>query len=172
MPGIGEGMRRLRTSFDRLLRGDDDGRAGETDSADVITPPQWLGVCGLVAAAAILSCVALVTLSPREGLLFAIAAVLALIVCLLLMRHRRFNRTLAAERRQLRVAVNNIPQGLVLYDASARIIVCNQPYLDMFGLSPDVAKRGCTMRRLIEHRKEPARSTAMSRRSAPPSFAT
>jgi diguanylate cyclase (GGDEF)-like protein len=147
-------MRRLRTSFDRLLRGDNDGRAGETDSADVITPPQWLGVCGLVAAAAILSCVALVTLNPREGLLFAIAAVLALIVCLLLMRHRRFNRTLAAERRQLRVAVNNIPQGLVLYDASARIIVCNQPYLDMFGLSPDVAKRGCTMRRLIEHRKE------------------
>jgi diguanylate cyclase (GGDEF)-like protein len=50
--------------------------------------------------------------------------------------------------------VNNIPQGLVLYDASARIIICNQPYLDMFGLSPDVARPGCTMQRLIEHRKE------------------
>jgi diguanylate cyclase (GGDEF)-like protein len=147
-------MRRLRTSFERLLRGDDDGHAGEADSVDVMTSPQWLGVCGLVAVAAILSCVALVTLSPRESVLFAIAAVLALTVCLLLMRHRRFNRTLAAERLQLRVAVNNIPQGLVLYDAFARIIVCNQPYLEMFGLSPDVAKRGCTMRRLIEHRKE------------------
>ena len=61
---------------------------------------------------------------------------------------------LAAERRQLTVAVNNIPQGLVLYDASARIVICNQPYIDMFGLSPDVAKPGCTMHRLIEHRKE------------------
>ena len=73
---------------------------------------------------------------------------------LLLRGHQRFDRTLAAERRQLRTAVDNIPQGLVLYDASARIVICNQPYIDMFGLSPDVAKRGCTMQRLIEHRKE------------------
>ncbi|WP_456734391.1 EAL domain-containing protein [Bradyrhizobium sp. USDA 3364] len=51
-------------------------------------------------------------------------------------------------------AVNNIPQGLVLYDASARIIICNRPYLEMFGLSPDVAKPGCTMQRLIAHRQE------------------
>ena len=61
---------------------------------------------------------------------------------------------LAAERRQLSLAVNNIPQGLVLYDASARIVICNQPYIEMFGLSPDVAKPGCTMQRLIQHRKE------------------
>ena len=37
---------------------------------------------------------------------------------------------------------------------SARIIICNQPYIEMFGLSPDVAKPGCTMQRLIAHRKE------------------
>jgi diguanylate cyclase (GGDEF)-like protein len=42
----------------------------------------------------------------------------------------------------------------VLYDASARIIICNQPYIDMFGLSPEVVKPGCTMQRLIAHRKE------------------
>ena len=36
----------------------------------------------------------------------------------------------------------------------ARIVICNQPYIEMFGLSPDVAKPGCTMHRLIEHRKE------------------
>jgi diguanylate cyclase (GGDEF)-like protein len=71
-----------------------------------------------------------------------------------LRRHRLTDQRLVAERRQLSIAVNNIPQGLVLYDASARIIICNQPYLDMFGLSPDVAKPGCTMQRLIAHRKE------------------
>ena len=146
-------MRRLGTRFDRFLRGDD-WRAAAADSVEIMTPPQWLGVCGLVAAAAILTCVALATLSLREGVLLAVAVILALTVCLLLMRHQRINRTLTAEQRQLRVAVNNIPQGLVLYDASARIIVCNQPYLEMFGLSPDIAKQGCTMRRLIEHRKE------------------
>ena len=72
----------------------------------------------------------------------------------MLRRDRLTDRRLAAERRQLSIAVNNIPQGLVLYDASARIIICNQPYLDMFGLSSDVAKPGCTMQRLIAHRKE------------------
>src|SRR5205085_10118695 len=69
-------------------------------------------------------------------------------------RYRLSDQQLAAERRQLSVAVNNIPQGLVLCDASARIVICNQPYLEMFGLSPDVVKPGCTMYRLIEHRKE------------------
>jgi diguanylate cyclase (GGDEF)-like protein len=50
--------------------------------------------------------------------------------------------------------VNNIPQGLVLYDDSARVTVCNQRYIEMFGLSPDVAKPGCSMHDLISHRKE------------------
>ena len=90
----------------------------------------------------------------RERVLLAIAAVLAVVVGLLLRRHRRSNQQLAAERLQLSVAVNNIPQGLVLYDASARIVICNEPYREMFGLSPDVAKPDCTMHRLIAHRKE------------------
>src|SRR3989440_12680925 len=90
----------------------------------------------------------------RERVLLAAVAILAGVVGLLARRHRLSDQRLAAERRQLSVAVNNIPQGLVLYDASATIIICNQPYLDMFGLSPEVAKPGCTMQRLIAHRKE------------------
>ncbi|MFB9269642.1 putative bifunctional diguanylate cyclase/phosphodiesterase [Bradyrhizobium erythrophlei] len=92
--------------------------------------------------------------SVREGLLMAAVAILAVIVFLLLKRHQASNERLAAERRHLMTAVNNIPQGLVLYDASARIIICNEPYIEMFGLSPDVAKPGCTMQRLIAHRQE------------------
>ena len=83
-----------------------------------------------------------------------LSSVLVMVAGLLLRRHRLTDQRLAAERRQLSIAVNNIPQGLVLYDASARIIICNEPYLEMFGLSPDVAKPGCTMQRLIAHRKE------------------
>lgn len=90
----------------------------------------------------------------RERVLLALVAILAVIAGLLARRDRLTDRQLAAERRQLSIAVNNIPQGLVLYDASARIIICNQPYIDMFGLSPEVAKPGCTMQRLIAHRKE------------------
>ncbi len=92
--------------------------------------------------------------SLRERVLLALVAVLSVIAGLLVRRDRLTDQRLAAERRHLSTAVNNIPQGLVLYDASARIITCNQPYLDMFGLSPDVAKPGCTMQRLIAHRKE------------------
>ncbi|NEU95987.1 EAL domain-containing protein [Bradyrhizobium sp. UFLA 03-164] len=92
--------------------------------------------------------------SEREGLLMAAFAIMATIVFLLLKRHEVSDARLATERRNLITAVNNIPQGLVLYDASARIIICNRPYIEMFGLSPDVAKPGCTMQRLIAHRQE------------------
>jgi diguanylate cyclase (GGDEF)-like protein len=90
----------------------------------------------------------------REWVLLGLVAVLALIAGLLARRDRLTDQRLAAERAQLSIAVNNIPQGLILYDASARIIICNQPYLDMFGLSPEVVKPGCTMQRLIAHRQE------------------
>ena len=111
-----------------------------------------LAVCGILLAAVIAADPA--AWSLRERVLLALVAVLAVIAGLLVRRDRLTDQRLAAERRQLSIAVNNIPQGLVLYDASARIIICNQPYLDMFGLSPDVAKPGCTMQRLIAHRKE------------------
>jgi diguanylate cyclase (GGDEF)-like protein len=113
-----------------------------------------LAVCGVLLAAIVATDLATSAWSLRERVLLAIVAVLAAVAGLLLRRDRLTDRRLAAERRQLSIAVNNIPQGLVLYDASARIIICNQPYLDMFGLSPDVAKPGCTMQRLIAHRKE------------------
>ena len=113
-----------------------------------------LALCCVLVAAAISADVAASAWSLRERLLFATVVVLSVVVGLFLRRHRLTDQKLTAERRQLSIAVNNIPQGLVLYDASARIIICNQPYVEMFGLSPDVAKTGCTMHRLIEHRKE------------------
>jgi diguanylate cyclase (GGDEF)-like protein len=125
--------------------------AGPVERAGAIT---WFAVCCVLLATAVVGDIATSGWSLRERLLLALVAVLALVAGLLLRRDRLTDRRLAAERRQLSIAVNNIPQGLVLYDASARIIICNQPYLDMFGLSPDVARPGCTMQRLIAHRKE------------------
>src|SRR5262249_43692939 len=45
-------------------------------------------------------------------------------------------------------------QGLVLYDKSSRMVLCNQRYIDMYSLSPDVVKPGCLFRELIQHRKD------------------
>src|SRR5205814_8638540 len=96
--------------FERRLRGDGDRDALEAGPVDGAATLQWLGLGGLVAVTAVLACFALAASSLREGALLAVAAVLALTVALLLKRHQRFDRTQTAERRQLRTAVNNIPQ--------------------------------------------------------------
>jgi diguanylate cyclase (GGDEF)-like protein len=134
--------------------------SGQQMSGDAAGPAQGAGAitrlaaCCVLLATAVVGDIAIREWSLRERLLLALVAVLAVAAGLLLRRDRLTDQRLAAERRQLSIAVNNIPQGLVLYDASARIIICNQPYLDMFGLSPEVAKPGCSMQRLIAHRKE------------------
>jgi methyl-accepting chemotaxis protein len=51
-------------------------------------------------------------------------------------------------------ALNHMSQGLCMFDKSARITVCNRQYLNIYKLSPQVVKPGCTLRGLIEHRKQ------------------
>jgi PAS domain-containing protein len=83
-----------------------------------------------------------------------IAFILFLIVRKLSRRHEDAERRLALEKERLDTAVNNMTQGLLLYDADARIVLCNRRYLEMYGLSSDVVKPGCHFRDLIAHRKE------------------
>jgi diguanylate cyclase (GGDEF)-like protein len=64
-------------------------------------------------------------------------------------RHR-----LSIEKQRLDTAVNNMSHGLLLFGADERLILCNERYLEMFGASPDVVKPGCTLRELIQHRKD------------------
>ena len=55
---------------------------------------------------------------------------------------------------RLDMAVNNMSHGLLLFDASEHIVVCNRRYIEMYGLSPDIVKPGCTFRDLIRHRQQ------------------
>ena len=41
-----------------------------------------------------------------------------------------------------------------MFDGSAQIVICNEAYLRMYSLSPAVVKPGCTLRGLIEHRRD------------------
>jgi diguanylate cyclase (GGDEF)-like protein len=61
---------------------------------------------------------------------------------------------LRAQNTRFDIAINNMTQGLLLYDSSERLIVSNRRYLEMYGLSPDVVKPGLTFRDLIAYRKE------------------
>lgn len=83
-----------------------------------------------------------------------ILATLFLIVRQLNRQHRSAERMLAQKSTHLDTAINNMTQGLLLFDANARLVVCNQRFVDMFGLSGTVVKPGCHFRDLIQHRKD------------------
>src|SRR3984893_17538710 len=75
-----------------------------------------------------------------------ITAMLFLFVRKLLQQHR-------VEKQRLDTAINNMTQRLLLYDSSERLVVCNQRYISMYGLSADLVKPGLGFRDLVAHRK-------------------
>jgi diguanylate cyclase (GGDEF)-like protein len=85
---------------------------------------------------------------------FVILATLFLIVRQLRHQHIGAQSKLSEKTTHLDMAINNMTQGLLLFDGSGRLVVCNAQYLEMFRISPEVAKPGCYLRDLINHRKE------------------
>ncbi|WP_375314733.1 EAL domain-containing protein [Bradyrhizobium sp. A5] len=83
----------------------------------------------------------------------AIAGVLIAIVRKLLEQHRASRERLTLEKLRLDRAVNNMTQGLLLFDAELRLVVCNERYIEMYGLSADVVKPGRSFHDIIAHRK-------------------
>ncbi|MBW7966446.1 EAL domain-containing protein [Bradyrhizobium sp. BR 10261] len=83
-----------------------------------------------------------------------IAGVLTAIVRKLVEQHRMSRERLTLEKQRLDRAVNNMTQGLLLFDAERRLVVCNQRYIEMYGLSPDIVRPGYSFRDIIAHRKE------------------
>jgi len=64
-------------------------------------------------------------------------------------KRRRVSKTAAL----LAEALNNMPHGVLMFDATAHLLVCNQRYIDMYSLSADGVKPGLSLRKLIEQRK-------------------
>ena len=61
---------------------------------------------------------------------------------------------LSNDNLRLRETPNNLTHGVVMFDESAKIVVCNDRYIEMYGLSKDVVKPGCTFLAMIKHRKQ------------------
>jgi methyl-accepting chemotaxis protein len=59
---------------------------------------------------------------------------------------------LRRQNHQFATAVNNMSQGLCMFDARGRVLLFNDSYLQMYKLSPDVVRPGCTLRDLINWR--------------------
>ena len=43
-------------------------------------------------------------------------------------------------------------QGLVMFDGSEQLVLCNSRYLEMYGLSPSIVKPGSKLIDLVRHR--------------------
>jgi len=61
-------------------------------------------------------------------------------------------RRLRHNGRLLALALNNMTQGVVMFDAAGRLVVCNDQYLSMYGLSPDIVRPGAKLIDIVRHR--------------------
>jgi PAS domain S-box-containing protein len=61
---------------------------------------------------------------------------------------------LREREQELDAAVENMPHGLIMFDATGRMLVCNQRYIEMHHLSPEMIRSGCTLRQLLDHRAD------------------
>lgn len=84
----------------------------------------------------------------------AISVLLFLVVRKLSQQHLASKQRLTLEKQRLDTAVNNMTQGLLLFDSTRRLVICNQRYIEMYGLSAEVVKPGCSFHDVIAHRAQ------------------
>ncbi len=88
---------------------------------------------------------------PPGSLAVAVASVAAAILGVSLISAFA-DRRLDDKGRLLDMALNNMTQGVVMFDATNRLVVSNQRYLEIYGLSADVVKPGAKLIDIIRHR--------------------
>ncbi len=85
------------------------------------------------------------------------AAVTVALMILLIVRqqtlaHNLSMQRLAQEKQRLDTTINNMSQGLVMFDAAERLVVCNDHYIEMYGLSREIVKPGCLFIDILRYR--------------------
>jgi methyl-accepting chemotaxis protein len=61
-------------------------------------------------------------------------------------------RQQSKEVEQIRTAIDSMAQGLCMFDADERLVVCNAQYYKMYELTPDDVKPGATLTEVLEKR--------------------
>ena len=112
------------------------------------------GIAGFLAAFGIMTLLPEGWLAPLAGSRIAIMTLLAAIAGLLtagivaaaVMHEQR------QEIIQLRMTTDSMPQGLCMFDANERLVVCNTQYYRMYELTPDDVKKGSTLSDVLKRR--------------------
>jgi diguanylate cyclase (GGDEF)-like protein len=88
--------------------------------------------------------------------LFAILAVLGLVISALHFRQIAEREAAAAEMSlqniRFKAALDNMGEGLCMFDAQKRLVVCNDRYATMYKLPPELLKVGTPHTEIIAHR--------------------
>ena len=66
--------------------------------------------------------------------------------------HALLARHLRRENEQMHTAIDSMAQGLCMFDASERLVVCNSKYYEMYGLTPADVKPGSTLSKVLARR--------------------
>src|SRR5579872_181454 len=56
------------------------------------------------------------------------------------------------DQRLLHTVLENMSQGVLMFDADARLVFCNRRYIEMYALPADAAKAGSSLLDLLKHR--------------------
>jgi diguanylate cyclase (GGDEF)-like protein/PAS domain S-box-containing protein len=83
-----------------------------------------------------------------------VAIMIFLIVRVQAKAHSLSMQTLALQKERLDTALNNMSQGLIMFDSEDRVVVCNNLYIEMYGLSRDIVKPGFSFVDLLRYRAE------------------
>jgi PAS domain-containing protein len=62
---------------------------------------------------------------------------------------RERENELQAQNTRFDVALRHMSQALLMFDGSYRLVICNQRYIEMYGLSTEVVQPGCTFHELL-----------------------
>ena len=79
-------------------------------------------------------------------------------------RAGRARAGLRTHNQRMRVALDNMSQGLCMFDGNERLVVCNQRYIEMYELAADIVKPGMTLHGLLEYRNRARHLLARRRR--------
>jgi diguanylate cyclase (GGDEF)-like protein/PAS domain S-box-containing protein len=86
--------------------------------------------------------------------IMVVVLMVALVARQIVRQNRDAKLRLEAEKQRVESALDNMMQGLVLYDSEARIAMFNQRLIDLLGLSSDVIRPGCSFRDAMVHCRE------------------
>ena len=65
---------------------------------------------------------------------------------------KQHEEQLQAQNLQLDAALNNMVQGLAMFDPQHRLVLANARYAEMYGLTPEEVTPGTTLRQILEYR--------------------